>query len=286
MSSSRIEIPTLEDDGLVTPEVGDWAEDKYRLVKLYASLFTTSMRNKWDELVYIDLFSGAGRSRIRGTDRILPASPLLALDLDHRFDRYVFCERAPELMETLIQRVARDYGEVDCRFVQGDVNGNVPRILAELPALVQGHRVLTFCFVDPFSLGNLHFQTISSLAARYMDFLVLIPSGYDATRNESTLVQPDNPVIDRFLGSSQWRLRWEVAKAEGKTFERFVTDAFGESMKGLDYLYEEIESPQLVRLTGKRTPLYRLALFSRHPLGAKFWREVRKYAPDQRTLPF
>jgi len=37
-------------------------------------------------------------------------------------------------------------------------------------------------------------------------------------------------------------------------------------------------------LTEKSVRLYRLAFFSRHELGRKLWRQVMKYAPDQRSL--
>lgn len=284
MTSSPIELPTLDDDGLLTPDVGDWAEDKYRLVKLYASLFTTSMRGKWDRLVYVDLFAGAGRAAIRGTQRIVPASPLVALNVDHRFDRYVFSDADNEKLDALKTRVRRDFPDVDSRFVPGDVNQNVSAILQELPAAHRGRKVLGFCFVDPYRLRHLKFETISTLATRYMDFLVLIPSGMDAHRNERTYTKPSSTTLDEFLGRTDWREAWAVEKKQGRPFERFVTDAFGESMKRLDYLYEEIENPLLVRLTEKNVPLYRLALFSRHPLGAKFWKEARKSADPQRSL--
>ena len=65
-----------------------------------------------------------------------------------------------------------------------------------------------------------------------------------------------------------------------------MTDAFGRSMKGLSYIYEGFGSSHLVRSSEKKLRLYRLVLFSRRPLGAHFWREVQKYAPDQRPLPF
>jgi hypothetical protein len=48
-------LPALDDDGLETPEVGSWGEDKYRLVRNYAQLFAQSMRGKWECLVYVDL---------------------------------------------------------------------------------------------------------------------------------------------------------------------------------------------------------------------------------------
>jgi len=286
MSSKRIAIPTLEDDGLFTPEVGPWAEEKYELAKLYGTLFTTGIRSKWDELVYVDLFAGAGRSRVRrvGTDRVLPASPMLALTLDHPFDRYVFCESDEERMKALEERVRREFSGVDVRFVSGDVNQSVPAILAEMPPVQAGWRSLGFCFVDPFGLKDLRFATIAALSKRYMDFLVLVPSGYDATRNEGIYLSPDNHTIDRFLGNDGWRDEWAAAKARGQTFDRFMTDAFGRSMQRLRYIYEGIDNSHLVRSSEKKLRLYRLVLFSRDKLGVKFWRAVQKYAVPQGRL--
>lgn len=284
MRTRPTEIPLLEDDGLPTPDVGDWAIEKYRLVKLYAGLFTTSMRGKWEQLIYVDLFAGAGRAKIRGTTRIVPASPLLALTVEHPFDRYVFCEADKVRMSALQARVRQEFAGVDARFVPGDVNAKVDVILGELPTIRSGRRSLTFCFVDPFGLRNLRFETLSALAERYVDFLVLIPSGYDATRNEGVYLAPENRTIDRFLHRAGWREEWSAAKAAGKTFDHFMTDAFAASMTTLGYRYPGIHSTHVVRFSEKRLRLYRLALFSRHPLGEKFWREVQKYASDQRGL--
>ncbi len=102
------ETATIEDDGLITPEIGSWGKEKYHHVALYAALFVKSMRNKWDCLVYIDLFSGAGRSRIRGTRRIVNSSPLVVLDLPDKFDRYIFCEKDSMKCEALKKRIKRE----------------------------------------------------------------------------------------------------------------------------------------------------------------------------------
>ncbi len=280
-----IEIPSLDDDGLLTPEVGDWAEDKYRLLKLYCHLFTTSMHGKW-RLVYIDLFAGAGRSRIRGTDRIVPASPFLALGVDPRFDRYVFCEASRRRLDALVDRVGRDFAQAEARFVPGDVNENVAAVLAALPTSAPRRQVLGLCFVDPFGLRNLRFRTIEKLASRRLDFMVLVPSGYDATRNQGIYLNESNPTIDLFLGDRGWRSRWGVARARRETFDVFLTDEFGQSMKRLGYLYDGIANTQMIRSTEKKLRLYRLVLFSRHELAKRFWREVRRYATPQRHLPF
>jgi len=77
------------------------AETKYRLVSMYDQLFSTGMKNKWGKRVYIDLYAGAGYCRIRGTSTILKGSPILALTVQHPFDKYIFCEKDPELLAAL-----------------------------------------------------------------------------------------------------------------------------------------------------------------------------------------
>ena len=99
----------VDDDGLMTPEVGGWAETKYRLLALYDELFSTGMKNKWDQRVYVDLYAGAGYSRIQGTSKFLKASPIIALTVAHPFDKYIFCEEREDLLDALKVRV-RQFG--------------------------------------------------------------------------------------------------------------------------------------------------------------------------------
>jgi hypothetical protein len=57
-------------------------------------------------------------------------------------------------------------------------------------------------------------------------------------------------------------------------------------MEALKYLKHAAEQAELIRSVEKNLPLYRLAFFSRHPLAAQFWKEVRKYATPQASLDF
>ena len=85
------------EDGLVMNEdVGSWSAEKYRQVQLYAHFFTQGMKGKWGSLVYLDLYAGAGQSRLKATKEILLGSPLIALSLDVKFDQHLFCEKNPE----------------------------------------------------------------------------------------------------------------------------------------------------------------------------------------------
>jgi three-Cys-motif partner protein len=122
-------LPELEDDGFSTPDISEWGEEKYRLVGYYATLFANSMKGKWGSSVYIDLFSGAGRARIKDTNRILPTSPLLALVVKKKFDRYIFSEKDPDKAAALEERVKRNYPSVDAHVMAGDTNHNVDKII-------------------------------------------------------------------------------------------------------------------------------------------------------------
>lgn len=280
--SSR--LPELEDDGLITPEVGDYAEEKYRLVALYAELFSKSMKGKWGSRVYIDLFSGPGRARIKHTKKIVPASPLIALGIQDKFDRYIFCEIEPEKIAALKERVTRDHPGADVHYVEGDTNEKVGEVMEKIPQHGPGFKVLSFCFVDPFRLENLRFETLRRLAARYVDFLVLIPSGMDANRNVGKYSKGASVKVDTFLGTDAWQAEWAAAESGGDTFERFLREQFGRRMATLGYIYSGAEDMKPIRLTEKNVLLYRLAFFSRHQLGKKFWEQARRYSDDQRSF--
>ena len=61
---------SVSEDGLICPEVGGWAETKHALVSLYTKLFATGMKNKWKR-TYIELYAGAGFSKIRGKGTLI-----------------------------------------------------------------------------------------------------------------------------------------------------------------------------------------------------------------------
>jgi three-Cys-motif partner protein len=271
----------LFDDGLPVEDVGTWAEEKHLLVSLYASLFARAMRRRWS-LSYLDLYAGPGRCRFRDSGRLALTSPTRILGLADRFDRYLFCEQDPARAAALEQRVARDHTDRDIAVLVGDANDMAIRMAARIP--VQG--TLGFCFLDPYRMANLRFSTIQVLARRRMDFLVLIPSGMDTNRNERNYVRPDSTVIEQFCGARDWRDRWQAQKQTGQTFEHFIVTEFGQAMGRLGYLDLGPEKTHIVRMDEKNVLLYRLAFYSRHALGAKFWAETRKYATPQTDFGF
>jgi three-Cys-motif partner protein len=268
-------LPTLTGDGLATPDVGAWAEEKYQLVRYYADIFSRAMSRKF-RLVYADIFAGAGHAMIRETRRIVPASPILVLDLPTPFSRYVYSEFEESNAAALEVRAQRHAPNRDVVVIRGDTNANVAEILSHIP-----QQSLTFCFADPFNLENLRFASVAALAdGRRIDFLVLLASGMDANRNEVEYIKPTNNTVELFTGTADWRSRW---RHKSLNFGDFVADEFGRAMSRLGYQYEGLSATKVIT-NSKNAPLYRLAFFSRNDLGMKFWYDSLKYTDPQTSL--
>src|SRR5262245_21539932 len=128
MVASDSENLRVDDEGLLTPVVGGWAETKYRLLALYDELFSTGMKNKWDQRDYIDLYAGAGYSRIQGSGKFLKGSPIIALTVIDPFDKYIFCEGREDLSDALKARVKRIAPQANVAYILGNCDAEIEKI--------------------------------------------------------------------------------------------------------------------------------------------------------------
>lgn len=273
----------VQPDGLPYNDVGLWTEEKHRLVAYYAAQFSGGMKEKFQKRVYIELYAGAGYSRIRDTDRVIPGSPINALSLKDPFDKYIFCEADAEKRAALQVRVLRHAPNADVTIVPGDCDANVAAIAAAIPRYSKTNKVLSLCFVDPNDIG-IKFATLQTLGAKRMvDFVVLLALYMDALRAEQQYVK--NPSkINQLLGADSWQNRWRDAKQKGTDFPHFIAEEFASSMAGMDYIPPPFYSMRKIFYYEKNYPLYAVGLFSRHPLAYKLWDDALKYTDDQLDL--
>jgi three-Cys-motif partner protein len=169
---------------------------------------------------YIELFAGAGYSRIRDTSITIEGSPLQALTLEDPFDKYIFCEQQPELLEALKTRVQRVAPRADVAYVSGDCNEQAAEVCLAIPLGSTEHRVLSLCFVDPCDIG-IKFETLRTLSTRYIDFLVLLALPIDANRNYANYIRPESAKVEELLGSKTWRDRWAISQGDAVTSADF-----------------------------------------------------------------
>lgn len=273
----------VESDQLFIPEVRAWSLEKYKLVGSYCDIFTNGMKYKWNQLVYVDLFAGAGYAQILETGKIYKNSALIAMSIPNPFTKYILCEKDPVRFEALKTRVNRDFKHLNVELIQGDSNLNIDKVLKAIPEYQRGNTLLPFCFVDPYSL-NLNFSTVASLGKRgLMDFLILQALHMDANRNFDTYIKDENSKIADYLGMENWR---EIYEKKGltyrKDFVKFLADQYQEQMKSLGY--QNTKHMHKISSNVKNLPLYYLSFFTKNPTGEKFFKEVQKRTKLQMSL--
>jgi three-Cys-motif partner protein len=268
----------IEDDGLITPEVGRWSKQKYHFLQRYLHLFATGMKNKWPERHYVDLFAGAGVSRIRDTSELVMGSPLLAATVRDAFTHLHLCERDEAKASALDKRLrSRGLRSGQYTIIRGDANDHVKYILEGIPA----KGALSVVFADPYGL-HLDFSTVQCVAAVQADLIVLLADNMDALRNWATyyLDNQDSP-LDRFMGEEGWRE--ELQAAQGGQLATRLRDRYKEQLRTLGYRHFGYE--RVSNTTGR--DIYSLVYASRHRTGLQFWEKARKVDEGgQRQLPF
>lgn len=283
MSKKKFDpIIPVDNDGLYIPEVGAWGDEKYKLLGGYSEIFTSGMKNLWDNLVYIDLFAGAGYAKIRGTNKIRMSSALIAMSVNHKFDKYILCEEDEKCFSALKTRVSKHFPDANVEFIQGDSNSNIEKVIAAIPKHSKEEKVLRFCFVDPFSL-NLKFRTVEELSkVGKIDFLILLALHMDANRNLSNYISSNSAKVDAFINDSSWRQPFKEGKLPSKNFIRYLADKYDLNMRALNY--KEPVKKHLVKIDDINVPLYYLAFYSKHERGNDFYQKVEKYLSSQQTL--
>jgi three-Cys-motif partner protein len=288
MSLPRDALIDAADDGLACTAVGPWAEDKYRRLGMYAAIFSTGMKHRWDERIYVDLFAGPGHALIQdhhfpNHQRRVLSSPLIALSVPDQFDRYVFCDIDPDFLDALRQRADRMRPTAVIQYVEGDANTKVAAIEDLIPQYRKNHMVLSLSVVDPFDLG-IHFSTIERLGARRaMDFIVLLATDMDGRRNWQAYLEAGNGRVAAFLGDDDWRTKW-AAMPRDVSAPRFLAEQYARAMEKIGYLRTPLDRMIPIRTYANKMQLYYLAFFSKSTVGLKFWDEVRRYATEQTSL--
>ena len=258
------------DDGLIVDEVGPWVSEKHDRLKKYIDAYR-SVRALYlppkgtGGAGYIELFSGPGRSQIKGTDQFVDGSPIVAY-------------KAAQRSSTLFSEIhLNDLDRNKSSALQQRITalGGAARIYSKPAEVVVDQIVdalnrwgLHFAFLDPYKLEVLPFSIIRKLATvRKMDMLIHV-SVFDLQRNLRRYVT-DGKVLDSFMPG--WRGSVDV----NRTDHGLRTDL-------LDYWLAEIrklgtspaEGIELVSGPGGQR-LYWLVFVSAHPLGRKLWGDIR-----------
>ncbi len=196
---------------------GSWTEQKLDVLRNYLRAYTTALKAKPFELLYIDAFAGAGRSRPRRQESGGPepddgarddqsyrdGSPRIALNTG-AFHRYIFIEKIGRQASQLAGLRA-DFPQLAAaiEIIAGDANEVVP----ELCRRVSWRNWRGVIFIDPYGM-QLSWSTLEAIAAtRALDVWLLVPI---MAINRLLVRSGRHPAgwerkLDRTLGTADWR---------------------------------------------------------------------------------
>lgn len=252
-------------------------------------MFSTGMKNRWGNRIYLDLFAGPGHvvikdHHVRNRKRRVLGSPLIALTVPDPFDRYIFCDSDATAIDALRTRVGRLQPTANVHFVADNINSAVASVASHIPLHSSRNTVLSLCVVDPYDL-SIRFDTIASLGeARAMDFIILLATDMDGRRNWELYLDGANHRVDQFLGDPDWRSKWAVAEAQRKSPARFLAEQYAEAMAKIGYIKTPLDRMVPIKTYANNMQLYYLAFFSKSEKGYQFWDEVRKYSTEQTSF--
>ena len=231
------------------------------------------MRQKWNRLVYIDLFAGPGVCRVRKTGEEVPGSPLLALQAKYRFTDCFFNDYNADFIEALKQRTA-PYGGSNLAFLNKDCN-EAARAVAE--AIPENSLCLTF--VDSYN-WQITFDSLAALTRdRRMDLLITFHCGH-----MKRVAHSPPPALHDFFGDSTWHDKYQQSIRAGKRQgTRILLDCYTSRLREIGYRH--IDDNVGVR-NEHRTRLYHLILATKHQRGRDFWDKVSGRSIDGQAKLF
>lgn len=267
-------------DGLITRPSGSWVAEKLDYVRRYIDIFSTSMKAKWPQRNYIDLFAGPGKNVLKDTGKVILGSPLLSLVTKYPFTSYYFADLNPGNAVALEHRCSASPLSNLVYIYTENANKVVSTVVATISQF--SPRSLNLAFLDPEGL-ELEWSTITKLGILRCD-LILHYSQQGLSRYIGIAYQSqEETIVDRFFGTSDWRniySSWHNRPRKSGMHREFI-DFYKDRLRSLGYQdvkqSDEMMTEPLIRNKRRNAPLYRLIFASKHPLGDEFWQKITKH---------
>jgi len=269
-------------DGLVVGEVGPWAVEKHERLRKYIEASKGARAKflpppKWRTgTSYIELYSGAGRSLIRDTDKIIDGSALVAYKAASAsgvpFSELHVADLNPRNSEALAQRI-KAMGGIANSYV-GPADVTVDAVLGAI-----NPDGLHLAFLDPFGLGQLPFVIIKKfLQLPRMDMIIHV-SLSDLQRNLGDYSRIGDPTLDNFAPG--WRDAVDTKQAMAS-----LRAALIDYWLGLIRSLGPHPSTGIPLVVGEQNQrLYWLVFVSSKRLGHKLWDSVENLTGQKSLFP-
>ena len=261
---------TQGDDGLIVEKVGRWAVTKLKLLTDYVYASGGARKNFYGPgKAFIDVFSGPGRSLIRGGSAFIDGSPVAAfkraLQSPERFTSINISDDDEELLAAATKRLSALNAPV--RPVPGPASEALPKIIQSLD-----RNGLHLAFLDPYNLAALSFDLFEQLAKLKNIDVIAHVSVSDLQRNAARYADKDYDQFDKFAPNWRAKVSTDMNK---EAFRAAILKYWSDQVTALGL--PQAKHWELIRGDqGQR--LYWLILLARHKLAHGLWTKVSSAA--------
>ena len=252
-------------DGLPARVVHQWSDEKLFYTERYMDIFTTGMKNRWDNLVYADFFAGPGRCVVEESGEESEGSPLRAIR--YGFSSIFLNDYDRVAVDALRERTR---GEDRVHITQLDCNAAVDEAIDFLIPQGARRKTLGLAFIDPTAY-QMRFDSIRRLTARgRFDLLVTFMTNY-GTRFISRPGFGEGSDFARFIGPEAYDKH--VRGRSIRTYQLLQT--YREQLGKIGYGFVD----DVARIPSEGQAFYHLVFASHSSRGREFFKKIRERTP-------
>lgn len=213
---------------------GDWTAEKLERVRKYLVAYAQIMKNKRFKFAYIDAFAGTGyrtgtKTKTRpdllfpGQDEdskeFLDGSARIALQVQPRFDKYIFIEKDPERYLEL-EKLRSEFPHLQDDIILKNEEANA--YIQDLCLNRDWRNRRAVLFLDPFGM-QVTWDTIRAIAKTHaIDLWILFPLGIGVNRlitRSGKMRDSWREKLDDMFGASDWYEAFYQPKAQKGFFD-------------------------------------------------------------------
>ena len=261
---------------------GDWTLEKLEILRRYLDAYTTALKSRSFQLIYVDAFAGEGSwhslSEYNSDDyddfrELHKGSSTIALEIqDKPFDRLIFIEKSPDRSKSL-EELSGQFPDRAVEVRNGDANEELSLFCGNL-----GNYDRAVVFLDPFAT-QVSWQTVETLAqTQKIDCWMLFPLSAVA-RMMPTDREPSPALatqLDRVFGG---RSHWEDFYRPSPQLSLFGDEPGRERQGGsnliaeryrlrLETVFERVAPSSRTLRNSKNSPMFELFFAASNPVGA------------------
>lgn len=227
---------TVNNNAKTKPYGGDWTIKKLQNLEAYADAYTTALKNRNFNLIYLDAFAGEGAVSIKsGTHagQTIDGSAKVALDIRNKpFDKLIFVEQDERVATRLRDFVRQTAPDRNTTVINEDANIAVPDFARNM-----GDFDRALVLLDPFNT-EVRWETVESLAeTKKCDVLILFPT-MAITRMMARYEEPGEArfqdKLTEIYGSNVWEKNYQPRQQPSM----FSSDPSQERAPGTDALVQ------------------------------------------------